>query len=423
MQLRTFNAKVRINTISITIKSLLMALTFVCAFGYIGRMYHYYEETIYIHAFLMVFIICYVLGLYKRKTITKAILPLLLFIIISAIAINFARAERYLVLILCCTFILTVKLDKDTLEQLIKMVSIVGFIFALSVIWQWLSPDTYYPVLRYISTDISYERAQYYLNSSSAYTGFACESSAACLCISSAICCNFTYLFFREERHNYTVIKIVSILIMYFAIFLCQRRMFMLSIPAILAVMGTYFLMRSKKAIHKLLGVAVAFAIAALLYFILFDDIYNVLTKGGTKIQLSNREAYWELAMRMFRESPWFGKGLRSYDEYYIEMSGRDLSFAGAHNSYLQMLAEIGIIGTACYIGFILYTLLKTIKTSVKYLRNDNRKTGQYVMVSLLMQIVIIVLAMSESPFFLPQSLVMYFLFVNISLNCQELSA
>ncbi|HEV8310038.1 MAG TPA: O-antigen ligase family protein [Methylomirabilota bacterium] len=67
------------------------------------------------------------------------------------------------------------------------------------------------------------------------------------------------------------------------------------------------------------------------------------------------RVGYWLVAWRMFTESPLFGKGIHTYEEFYLPYLSRIRLPAGyapevafipwAHNLYLEILAERGIVG------------------------------------------------------------------------------
>ena len=96
-----------------------------------------------------------------------------------------------------------------------------------------------------------------------------------------------------------------------------------------------------------------------------FSLISNILTKGqGSTIELSSREQYWRLALDMFQENWFMGNGVNSFDIRF-NMAGikkTELDFAGAHNSYIQLLAETGIIGTFLYVSGIFTVILSGLR-------------------------------------------------------------
>ena len=79
---------------------------------------------------------------------------------------------------------------------------------------------------------------------------------------------------------------------------------------------------------------------------------------------LSGREVFWNYAMEMFRQNPLFGKGFLSFNDYAFY---RGFRYYGerwnyqAHNVYIQLLAETGIVGFLLMTLLIILMLFKTI--------------------------------------------------------------
>lgn len=73
----------------------------------------------------------------------------------------------------------------------------------------------------------------------------------------------------------------------------------------------------------------------------LVNDKYRGLGSGGT-----GRIVAWGEAWDIFMTSPIIGVGYRTH-EYYMR------SYSSAHNGYLSMLADTGVLGTAAVLGFV----------------------------------------------------------------------
>ena len=75
------------------------------------------------------------------------------------------------------------------------------------------------------------------------------------------------------------------------------------------------------------------------------------------------RLAHWQAALNMAQYNPWLGVGIGNYEIAYDEyrLINWDEPLGHAHNYYLNVLAETGIIGALCYIfmwlGLASYTL------------------------------------------------------------------
>ena len=82
----------------------------------------------------------------------------------------------------------------------------------------------------------------------------------------------------------------------------------------------------------------------------LFDPRAVVLTDENFAIV--DRMAHWFAAWNMFSDFPWLGVGIGNYSVVYAQYGLREWTFSlgHAHNFYLNMLAEAGLIGLAAYL-------------------------------------------------------------------------
>ncbi|MFN8439299.1 MAG: O-antigen ligase family protein [Caldilineaceae bacterium] len=66
------------------------------------------------------------------------------------------------------------------------------------------------------------------------------------------------------------------------------------------------------------------------------------------------RIAHWVAAVRMWERSPWIGVGPGNYAVVYpvVKVPGWDEALGHAHNIYLNVLAESGLLGFFAYLGF-----------------------------------------------------------------------
>jgi len=85
----------------------------------------------------------------------------------------------------------------------------------------------------------------------------------------------------------------------------------------------------------------------------LFDPRAVVLTNEN--FALVDRMAHWYAAWNMFAEHPWLGVGIGNYGVTYAQYGLREWPFSlgHAHNFYLNVLAEAGIVGATFYLLFV----------------------------------------------------------------------
>ncbi len=77
------------------------------------------------------------------------------------------------------------------------------------------------------------------------------------------------------------------------------------------------------------------------------------------------RLAHWQAALNMGRANVWLGVGFGNYDATYetYRLINWKFSLGHAHNYYLNVLAETGIIGLVAYIGLFIHLLVLTWQT------------------------------------------------------------
>jgi hypothetical protein len=59
----------------------------------------------------------------------------------------------------------------------------------------------------------------------------------------------------------------------------------------------------------------------------------------------NQRIPQWKVAWREYRDQPWLGTGLGSYERYWNEYRTTDFKVRNVHNLYLETLAELGPVG------------------------------------------------------------------------------
>ncbi len=88
-------------------------------------------------------------------------------------------------------------------------------------------------------------------------------------------------------------------------------------------------------------------------------DLISVSDVRGVEITPANyavieRLAHWQAAMNMAEAAPLFGVGLGNYEVVYDDyrLLNWPAPLGHAHNLYLNMLAETGVVGLAAYLSF-----------------------------------------------------------------------
>jgi len=172
----------------------------------------------------------------------------------------------------------------------------------------------------------------------------------------------------RERRFAVVVFALLPIV----ALFLAASRGGIVSFAAEIAVLALLLALRRAGGRHVLAG-----GVVLLLAFMLvswlgvrqilerFSSMQSLEVTGGKRASM--RHDSWHI----FRDHPWTGTGLGTlpivfpaYESLY------DAKFVNhAHNDYLEMLADTGLIGALCcasFLGLLFFTSLKQLLVSDK---------------------------------------------------------
>jgi putative inorganic carbon (HCO3(-)) transporter len=87
--------------------------------------------------------------------------------------------------------------------------------------------------------------------------------------------------------------------------------------------------------------------------YVQFQDVRGVDITPANYAVLE-RMAHWQAALNMANRHPWLGVGLGNYEAAYPEYALLNWPYplGHAHNIYLNLLAETGVLGLVAYLGF-----------------------------------------------------------------------
>lgn len=98
-----------------------------------------------------------------------------------------------------------------------------------------------------------------------------------------------------------------------------------------------------------------------------FTESFQALNVRGVDISDANyavieRLAHWQAAAEMVRYHPWFGVGIGNYEPVYggYALLNWPYPLGHAHNIYLNMAAETGLVGLAAYLGMWITIIILT---------------------------------------------------------------
>lgn len=99
------------------------------------------------------------------------------------------------------------------------------------------------------------------------------------------------------------------------------------------------------------------------LVWVRFENMFQFINGSDTnEFSIKARNNMIEVGWNWFKENPIFGYGLDNYRYMYNNYYGYNYY---AHNNYIELLVDLGIIGTLGFYMSILYPLIKLIKMKI----------------------------------------------------------
>ncbi len=168
-----------------------------------------------------------------------------------------------------------------------------------------------------------------------------------------------------EDRHR--IAAGVAAAIMVGTLFLSGSRGGMLAIMTELTVLGV-ILFRHKRRLRMTIGVgAFAIVLIGLLSWLggkeLTQRVYTISTETKTEISGGMRFSIDRDTYHMFRAKPVLGWGLGTFPVVYPQFRSFYTNFFvnEAHDDYLQFLSEMGVLGFAVIVWFVVVVYRKAI--------------------------------------------------------------
>lgn len=358
--------------------------------------------------------------LYKRIRIRYvsrnqiSFLLLLIYFIIFGIVVGYDSfsASTLFIYYFLGGLLIFVDWDINSFYSIIRIVSVLILIMAVSILVEAISPETLLPAI-FLLTSGSEETILREIEYGS-YSGFAGEKADA------AFYMNILFLIVICKcihDKKVTIKECIILITTLIALMLTGKRTLFVTvflITAILFLLSDIRFKGFKLFITALFGSSVVFSIP--IFFpqarFLFERLRDTSESGRTEL--------WSYAIQMFHENPIFGKGLGSYNQYifehgYLNPFTGEKWLAQCHCVYLQIIGELGIAGTILFAIVIIGGVYKAHRC-LKFSKNGNiRLLGQ---ISLAVQLLILLYGITGNTLFYPFQIVLYCFAIAITEKC-----
>lgn len=255
----------------------------------------------------------------------------------------------------------------------IKSLSFLGLIYSIITLLCFIVPSLY---TGYIQPNF-FPTAYRYLNGGGYKAGFTSHYSTNGIYISLGLMGTFAYLLHGKNTRIYRVVFAIELL----ALVLTTKRAHLAF--SVMSCITAYLIYSSGKRLTSFAKLLIVLAVLLGFFYILQEvndgfrqvvDRFSALSEDDT---LNGRVGFYDLCIEMWKKSPLIGNGWDSFTEH-VNQTARGMrsirlgnSALNAHNVYLQILAEQGIIGIVLFISSVVGFLRKSVHSLIAVSKSD----------------------------------------------------
>ncbi len=322
-----------------------------------------------------------------------------MFVVIDAVAfiglLNTSQPDaglREAILFLFFTglFVLS-EINPFLVKSFVKYIYYVSIIVIFTSIIHFLFPIWFNDFIKLILRDDAFETLMHSFEIDNAFPGIAAYTPNTSFSAAIVFGHSFIHLIDREETPiiKSKSLNVVLMIISMFSIILCSKRGLFVSV-IIAAVILLFYFYRGRNFIVKMFGILIASALILTVLYRTNDAVYVFLNRFISDDFLTGRESiYRSLLDDLMEGNVFFGRGTASTYE---------IGQTGAHNIYIQLLYDHGILFSIPYFIFFIYNYYVSFKNKCS--------------ISIFLQTVFLVYGLVGNPLYSNMFMIMYVYYV-----------
>lgn len=173
----------------------------------------------------------------------------------------------------------------------------------------------------------------------------------------------------------------IQMLIVAFALVATTKRAHVLF--GVVALICAYYLFKPEKRMTRSFKILLASAVGLIVLYLLsfsvpeISAIFERFSHIGSDEESNTRFMMWALALKNFKENPLIGIGWNGYKYQFYHflynpaVRAERYAYLNAHNVYLQLLCETGILGFLIFMSGAIELFVRTLKLLKKNIRDS----------------------------------------------------
>ena len=151
----------------------------------------------------------------------------------------------------------------------------------------------------------------------------------------------------------------------------------------VVALICAYYLFKPEKRMTRSFKILLASAVGLIVLYLLsfsvpeISAIFERFSHIGSDEESNTRFMMWALALKNFKENPLIGIGWNGYKYQFYHflynptVRAERYAYLNAHNVYLQLLCETGILGFLIFMSGAIELFVRTLKLLKKNIRDS----------------------------------------------------
>lgn len=276
-------------------------------------------------------------------------------------------------------------------KTFLTMITIASGIHVVATLLQLIFPNFIATISNMLLNKASFQLNQEFLKRGS-YAGITSQTSVNAYFIAIFIGITFSRIISQDKHKK---INIVLLVLGFITLFMTGKRGLLLFTAISVIFVFLYTIHRDKKKSFKyilIFTIIVSIGYVTMINIpetqIVFEKMKNLEKNDNI---LNGRDYLWEESIKIFLKNPAFGIGEGRIDGILGDAS---------HNTYIQLLAETGIIGFCIYNLAFLISFIFSIKKAKRIFKEQKNNSKKIVIISLYMQVLFITYGFTGNPLY-----------------------
>lgn len=334
---------------------------------------------------------------------------------------NLTYIIRYAVLVF---IVILMKYDEKFFHIIFYCILAAGLVHVIATLWFYFDTDFYmaniYPNFNSSQRAHLYEQVQKNHHA----VGLSNHYSQNGIYMAISLCASFALLFAKSRKN--ILWKVLLLLVVLFALILTGKRGVL--IFSVFAMLISYIICKKGAFANKLITVlfilsSMSLVIYALSFYIegiasAFARITAMFSENETLDVSNGRFKLYAIAWNFFKESPIMGIGWREFSKEVVNFYNQDSVLRDAHNVFLQLLCETGIIGFSIFISLFISTIIQTVQLAAKSTKGMLKlsdKTKIVLIFSLCYQVFFLAYCITGNPLYDLETVYVYIISIGFS--------